>query len=512
MKYQILKSQLKSIGNPATMDPEKQCQYFSQLLSELVEFEKSGELDLICKSWPDQLLFEKFGNIMNDGSEAIAALSVFSTALRARILTRTIADLKFWFQILDRLVQMTSDQDKNLISFREAKVRLHLAMASYYRNNEQPLLSLLRSKKALLLTNRDSFLRGETLYVVALSLSLLGRSFDCLSVYMQATKIATTTTYRRKMCAMNEAHERIILSDLEGVRAILPELPIESSFRLQLQLELIEGSGNIKNYRSSLKNLKLLPSESGPCLLLLIEDALLAKEIDINFLREAFGSFKQHPFWIGTKFCAVLSSTFEKFLAGEAPTHLSGIDRAQLKKSLQIKDYIDLILHRTLCSAALGMLSMADWSELNELIMTHRMFTPLIPIESQCINPRFPWHKRFAERLGIFPQANQALLLDVPARRVLFGNIEIDLSKQPKTLDLLQALFELQPVIQKERLHQHLSGSKYVSHLHDQRLRMLLSRLREKIQLSFGVDMLHLPGDNLVHLKIAIQLLRRISS
>lgn len=511
MNEKAVKFHINSEESTQSLMPFKECQTFLQLFGYLEPFEMNGSLDLICQKFPKELIFSRLPLVDPHADEIIAALSVLSSCFRAQIITRRIDEETVWVEGLNRILLLTSQIEKKNVPLRQAKARYHLAQAALYRKNNHPLFSVLHSKRSLSLLNRDCFLWGEAQFSLALSLSLIGRSFDCLAVYIQARKAISTTSYRRMMCALNEAHERFILSDLEGVRLILPELPPEKSFRLQLQLDLLENTGNIQHHQLALETLNLLPSESGPALLLLIEDALLKSPVDMIFLRKAIAQFRNHPFWNGTEFSTLLTMTYLHFLEGKIPPGIPAIERLKLKKRLQLKDYIDFVLHRALCFAALENSPSEDWIELNELITEHRMFTPMIPMEQQCLQGRFPWHQRFCKRLGLSSNISPNLILDLPARRIIYDGVEIDLAKHPKSLELIQALSECQPVATKAQIHQHISGTKYVSHLHDQRLRMLLGRLREKIQKSFGIDLLELPGDNLIHLKVTIKKLRRLS-
>jgi hypothetical protein len=140
-------------------------------------------------------------------------------------------------------------------------------------------------------------------------------------------------------------------------------------------------------------------------------------------------------------------------------------------------------------------------SAVEPILLERELETSLIPQLSTFASPPTAWTRRLGARLGIAAGAENALRVRVQRTEVAFTHGErtgsFAIARSPKTFQVLRALAgPAGRVITKQRLHEHLTGSRYVSHLHDDRLYKLLGRLAPRLESLTGTRVWAWSGQN----------------
>jgi hypothetical protein len=153
-------------------------------------------------------------------------------------------------------------------------------------------------------------------------------------------------------------------------------------------------------------------------------------------------------------------------------------------------------------------------AEIDPFVQSRSLLIPLIPPLHQLENPRTAWAQMLANLIGqkcVDVDRDSVLEARVTDHRLRLyrGKQEIsslDLRRSATSLRVLQIIAgQRGREISKQKLHEALTGTRYSSKLHDQRLQKLFKRLEREITAVVGESLWCWPGTN------SLRLLRNIA-
>lgn len=361
-------------------------------------------------------------------------------------------------------------------NYRESEAHLHAAKRIGAKISGHPLLDEIQFQKAMNLMDRDQHYRA-------------------LAIFTDLRKTAFSS-YRRGLSALNEC---VILWDLglcQKIQELLPVIPSEFCFRVQLAMDL--ANGNFSRVRTTLRELlkpnskiqmsfRALPdSERENSLLHLVEWLLLEENAkQLHGLKQAFP---------------------DDFAKSNTLSRAFGSEQA---KGISEPEACDLRILQFLNSGARGLPAYEKWIE--TYLKKNELFGPLLPRLRQIQEQSTPyanlWFRFLTRRaeeastLTILVEAEGKIKLHTDKKQTI-----LDFSRQPVSYRLLKNLKgQRGDKFSRKQIHEGLTASRYAPHLHDARLHKLLSRLGKKIEQLTGAAPWRQPGDRSLELLATIR-------
>ncbi len=375
-----------------------------------------------------------------------------------------------WFAVRARFAALQRQTD-SFSEFRSSALELvqetatlcELAIADSIFERNQGLYeeSLKSANKAIELakTSGESYLLHDALFSVACTYSESGEIFRALDLFQRIATIPDVSKYRKNISELNVAWLLWDLGQVYGLEDWVRNHP-----------------GHVKALRAELM-LAMLACDFKKCEQLLrrpladlSEQTLLIPLIQI--------------LEICTSSRAPQRQTFENSWRDQ----VEGLFLDLLKK-----DQNEFRLRYE--------------NELDPLLAKHRINTPLIPRFHILKQGQWPWHRWLLKEQN---QESAAVEIGLVAQRLIVSGPdlqgEIDLTKKPMTLRLLRILIYSSDTLNKKHIHEQLTGSKYVSHLHDPRIYKLVLRLNQDLKREWGITPWSFNNDNQVVLSEKIQI------
>ena len=385
----------------------------------------------------------------------------------------------------------------------DARMLAHMARSTIARRDARLEDARVEAKKAILAAKKAKakHLFADAQYNQALCLLEEGRIFLALDLFhmISAGKIYASP-FRRGMAALSEAWLLWDIGQPEGVRRALPRIPAAFAERVEVCLAMLDGDAAYlrKLAQSGPARSETTESEKVHIASLLAEAAALWSLSDTDWVRAQAGRTLQS---------ADDPITREKMRACIA---LLDGERYRVSVGADVGWRFLMELHFLEALSASPSEALEIYrSKIDPILDEHRIATPLIPFSKDLANGHKAWVRSLAQRLGL----RQGVETETPRLQLqngllrLVGGGEIQLGKSPVSLRLLKILAGTRGrKVSKEHLHRELTGFKYSSEVHDDRLHKLLKRLSVRITKELGLIPWELPGDNQVVLSVDLEI------
>lgn len=151
--------------------------------------------------------------------------------------------------------------------------------------------------------------------------------------------------------------------------------------------------------------------------------------------------------------------------------------------------------------------------QIDPLLEKIELTLPMIPRWSDLSNANTPWGKALSkvflvETKTTAPTASERQILLTDDFLVIQGSksIKIDLRRKGQTHKALQIIAGAKgSEISKQKIHEQLTGTRYVPHLHDQRIQKLYKRVENEIVSACNLQLWCWPGQRILKLLETIQ-------
>lgn len=326
--------------------------------------------------------------------------------------------------------------------------------------------------------------QAEALFGVALSLSAMDRNYEALVRYEKLYSHKLVSDERVILAKLNEAYIRLQISDIQGALDILPILPRDRRYRLQVLLDfLLHGELKTEHY-NLLRSDELPFSEKARLWIYLLESALLHEDSSSEKIEEVAEFLKLVD--------SPLSRAVLQLLKAETIS----------QKFSDPQDEIDFMYLRILFLAKKQKPIENEYQALDLLLKSHKIHDPMIPRTETLKHPKYPLHSLIAKAVFAKQNARPQILFCERTMSLSWGEEQWSLKKNPKTWMLIKTLANANETLDKKEIHFALTGNRYIDKLHDPRLWMLLKRFRSQMIRKWSIDPLHLPGDNQIYLNV----------
>lgn len=483
-------------------DLSSDCQNFGQLASVFSDFAHHGKWDKII-AFSSHLSNVSFSVPFNHDTHLVLALIQraqifhFGQPQVPTLFKKFILDSK---KVLKNANEISIGQPRMELI---AELETRLTLSAYARCQGDYLSAWYHAKKAVNKCSNFHDQKAEAMFALALSLSLIGKTYDALALYERIQKLSNASGYRKMMSRLNEGYERLTLSDTETVKDLLKEIPQEKSFRLHLMFQFLSKGGFSKTeILEALSKKGISAAEKSRYWNYLLESLLLEENVDFEFIRQHFLPLLQSKnVFLNSTF---LNMVIELIEEKREPQTLNAEYLQSLRSCLDPKDFLDYFYLRILFQAAQGNDIRDDYQLLDEQLACLKVNDPFLPRLSLLKFSQTMLHKKIAKKLGLFTEKKPCFYFSSTKKTLRFGETVWNLSKNPKTLQLVSYFVGKESPINKQEIHQLMTGSRYVERLHDPRIWMLMKRFRTQIQSQWSLDPITLPGDNKIYLNFIV--------
>jgi hypothetical protein len=402
--------------------------------------------------------------------------------------------------------------------FIESLIVRDLALARLHRSTREWARAKYHAMRASVRAARSGSpaLRHDAEFALSFALAEEGRLFLALDGFQKIAASPTSPVYRKELAALNAAYLLWDTGQPFGIDSVFAQVPLV----YRVRLELIRAINNLDHDSmfSALNDASLLwrlpASELEQIALLCLEWAFLFRDDSTLRTVEALQESWLDQYLYETDSSSVVSFLREAFstcIHGQALESDGWVQFHEGDWRTQLEfDFLRMLSH--LSSDPTRARALYEQNVLPTL-RGRNLLSPLFPRpEATPLNPS-PWAKHLSARLGlnvaVTVTSNPRLILTrslLSAKATALAKGDLDLGKSAVSLKLLSLIQGPRGhKVSKRRLHEGLTGTRYNSHLHDDRLHKLLKRLESRILDRFGVRPWTLPGDNCLVLECAIE-------
>jgi hypothetical protein len=411
----------------------------------------------------------------------------FDSALAARAYLVEGQTLKFQSTI--KRVNSLSSKNESLQSL------LHLIKSYQLRQQKKWTKALLNAQKAKILAKRDLNydFYFDAIFAQAIIATETGSLYKAINYYDQIIDSSRSLDHRKSLSLANKASLLWTLGQIESLKYLVPKLDENRKIRFQFFTSALDlDKVKVIEYVGKTLQSKYEPIELTNILkvLLSLHQVDFESQSVYKSLCEAVVEhinkyeIKLREPWVLESFHAIINN--QKFIPSYDNNWRENISKAWLK-AISDKENLTEIYEQ----------------EINPLNLVANANYPFYPDLNFLFNSNYRYHQKMKQLLKE-KMPKQALSNEAAVQKLILQDKTlmqskisdclsseklINLSKNPQSLKLLSKLAGTKGLIlSKAELHNALSQNKYAPHLHDDRLRKLISRLKSLVQKEFGFE------------------------
>lgn len=375
--------------------------------------------------------------------------------------------------------------------------RYQLLKATLFRRKKdlKSSIDVLNSLSAANFPSRDHHLYHEYQFQLAVVTAESGQYFRALEMYANLRK-ENLSPFRRGLSALNECGLLWDQGLFQKMESLIHLIPAEFQMRTKLCLDLAHGRWNkVEELWSEIQSPLL--QETFKKLPELEKESILIHFTEWFYLNEKVDDLKK------------LREIFPDEVKASPVLREIHFDQGGNRETQDLDtDQVDLMVLRFL---KYGIRKTQNYAKQIETVLEEReLFGPLLPRISEIEKQSTPYAKLWFHYLQNQKAEEGRARLVVAGSSVEFHKnnqleSQIDFSKFPAGLQMLKILDGVKGThFPREVIHRGLTGTKFVFHLHDQRVHKLLQRTSKRIEKIFGISPWVQPGNRLIQLKYDI--------